>query len=214
LNVDPTKIEVVYQGCHPNFKRTVTADQILRVKTKYRLPEQFILNVGTIEERKNLLVLVEALALLPESLRIPLVVIGRVTDYYQQVISRARKLGVFDRILFLTKASFTDFPALYREASVFVYPSLFEGFGIPLVEAIECGVPVITSQGSCFSEAAGPASRYVDPYRPEELAHQLQKVLENEGMRKNMVDESKNYIRKFNPEVIAAELNGVYKNLK
>jgi glycosyltransferase involved in cell wall biosynthesis len=213
LNIPASKIEVVYQGCHPNFKRAVTLQEISEVKKKYKLPEQFILNVGTIEERKNLLVLIEAFALLPKGMRIPLVVIGRVTEYYQRVVSRAKELGVFDEIIFLTHAVFSDFPALYKGSTVFVYPSLFEGFGIPLVEAITSGAPVITSQGSCFQEAAGADAIYIDPKNPHELASRLKDILGDATLRNRMVEKSSAYVRKFEPAEIASTLTRVYSSL-
>jgi glycosyltransferase involved in cell wall biosynthesis len=213
LNINPSKIEVVYQGCHPNFKRVITEQEISEVKKRYNLPDQFILNVGTIEERKNLLVLIEAFALLPKELRIPLVVIGRLTDYYQRVVSRAKTLGVLDEIIFLTHASFSDFPAFYKGSTVFVYPSLFEGFGIPLVEAITSGAPVITSQGSCFQEAAGADAIYIDPKNPQELASRLKDILSDAKLRSRMVEKSALYIRKFEPAEIASMLMRLYNSL-
>jgi glycosyltransferase involved in cell wall biosynthesis len=213
LNIHPSKIEVVYQGCHPNFNRVITQQEIAEVKKRYSLPEQFILNVGTIEERKNLLVLIEAFALLPKDMRIPLVVIGRVTDYYQRVILRAKELGVLDEIIFLTDASFSDFPAFYKGSTVFVYPSLFEGFGIPLVEAITSGTPVITSQGSCFQEAAGADAVYIDPKNPRELASRLRDILGDSKLRSRMVEKSALYIRKFEPAEISSALIRLYNSL-
>jgi glycosyltransferase involved in cell wall biosynthesis len=210
IHVDPAKIDVVYQGCHPNFKRIIDVDEVLRVKKKYNLPDQYLLNVGTIEERKNLIVLVQAMAQLPDLQRLPLVVIGRPTKYFEQVRNEAQRLGVLKHIIFLHQTAFVDFPAIYKGALVFVYPSLFEGFGIPLIEAITCGVPVITSTGSCFSEAAGPSAKYADPSNPDDLAAQLKIVLSDAALRQEMVKQSGLFIRKFEPEVIAADLDRIY----
>ncbi len=211
LSVDGSKIEVVYQGCHPNFKRTYTQEAIHAIQTKYNLPQQYLLNVGTIEERKNLMLLVKAMALLPKESRIPLVVIGKMTDYYFLVAEEARKLGVIKDIRFLPDVPFSDFPKIYQGAQVFVYPSLFEGFGIPLIEAIESNVPVITSTGSCFSEAAGPNAIYVDPTNEHELASQILNVLDNHQLREKMITSSKLFIEQFNPEIIAQKLNRLYQ---
>lgn len=213
LNIDRDKIEVIYQGCHENFKRAVSADEVSIVKQKYNLPNEYILNVGTIEERKNLGVLVKSLALLPETLRIPLVVLGRFTPYTKHVIEEARRLNVLNSIVFLHNASFSDFPAIYKGAKIFVYPSLFEGFGIPLVEAIEVGVPVITSTGSCFHEAAGPSAKYINPHQADELSAALTTILESTQLQQTMVAESKAYIEKFTPEKIAHDFNRLYSDL-
>jgi glycosyltransferase involved in cell wall biosynthesis len=138
------------------------------------------------------------------------VVIGRPTKYFEQVRNEAQRLGVLKHIIFLHQTAFVDFPAIYKGALVFVYPSLFEGFGIPLIEAITCGVPVITSTGSCFSEAAGPSAKYADPSNPDDLAAQLKIVLSDAALRQEMVKQSGLFIRKFEPEVIAADLDRIY----
>lgn len=212
LKVDPDKVQVVYQGCHPNFKRRTTAEERERVKIKYNLPGTFILNVGTIEKRKNTSILIEAMSLLPDSLQIPLVIIGRGSRYMQEIIELAGKRNILHKVHFIHKASFADFPAIYQQASMFVYPSLFEGFGIPLLEAIASGIPVITSQGSCFSEAAGPDSLYINPHAPEELARKIQFVL-NDAHREDRIDRSRMYIRKFEPAVIVQQLDHLYRSL-
>jgi glycosyltransferase involved in cell wall biosynthesis len=210
LKVNPKKIVVIYQGCHPNFKQKVTAEGIALVKKKYQLPDQYILNVGTIEERKNILVLIRALALVPKSQRLPVVVVGKQTEYFDKVKEEAVRLGVIDDLQFLHNARFADFPTIYHGATVFVYPSLFEGFGIPLIEAIESGIPVITSKGSCFSEAAGPASVYVDPKNFEELAQQLTRVTGSEAIRKEMIKKSREYISRFSGEIISKQIFDIY----
>ncbi len=213
LRVDPSKIRIVYQGCHVNFKRRLSPEEKSHIRTRYNLPSKYILNVGTIEKRKNLILIVKALAAMPEGSRVPLVVIGKRTEYFRYVVEEAGRLGVIDYIMFLENVPFVDFPGIYQSAEVFVYPSLFEGFGIPLIEAIESGVPVITSVGSCFREAAGPAAVYVDPLDADELGDQLGKVLEDDDLREGMIRESSVYIQMFQPEVIAAELIALYRSL-
>jgi glycosyltransferase involved in cell wall biosynthesis len=213
LKVDPAKIEVVYQGCHPNFKRHISEAEKRNVKLKYNLPDRYILNVGTIEVRKNIKVLIEALAMLPKEERIPLVVVGKATPYLKEVIVSASKLDVLDNIIFIHNASFQDFPAIYQQAEVFVYPSLFEGFGIPLVEAIESGVPVVTSTGSCFREAAGPDALYADPDSPEELSFHLKNILTHPALREKMISESKKYTLRFSPQNVAKDMMTVYNQM-
>ncbi len=207
------KIKVVYQGAHPNFDTIRTEQELARVRLKYNLPGQFILNVGTIEQRKNLLVLIRALSFIPETLRMPLVVIGRKTQYFQQVEQEIAARKLQKHVIFLSDASFADFPAIYQQATVFVYPSLFEGFGIPLVEAIKSRVPVITSTGSCFSEAGGPASIYVHPENAEGLAQQIVLVSQSEELRNRMVTESLRYIEQFSPPNIASKMHAVYQSV-
>ena len=210
LGVSDAKIDVVYQGCHPQFKTKKSSEEIEAVKRKYRLPNQYILNVGTIERRKNVILAVQALGLLPPASRIPLVIMGRETPYKKSVIAAAKQAGTLESILFLHDASFPDFPAIYRGAQLFVYPSLFEGFGIPLVEALESGIPAITSKGSCFTEAAGPESIYVDPGDIEDMALHMNRLLSDSGLRQRMIISGKKFVEKFSPSTIASQLMSVY----
>lgn len=211
LKINPEKIDVVYQGCHPSFKKQFSVAEIEKVKTKYKLPEGYILNVGTIEERKNVLLLIKALLQLPKDLKSHLVVIGRATKYKTRITEEAGRLGVGERITFLHNVSFADLPAIYQGARIFVYPSIFEGFGIPIVEALESSVPVIAATGSCLSEAGGPGSIYINPSDEGELAEQIKKVLTDNELRTRMIASGKNYIEQFEPKVIAEKLLSIYK---
>lgn len=213
LQIDPLKIEIIGQGCHANFKRRCSAVELSQIKVKYKLPSNYVLSVGTIERRKNILVIVRALARFSKESRMPLVVVGKKTEYFKEVVEEARTLNVLDSIQFLENVPFEDFPGIYQGAQVFIYPSLFEGFGIPLLEAIESQVPVIASRGSCFKEVAGPSSIYVDPMNAEELKSQLCAVLENSDLSSKMVTDSTAYVRKFQPKVISANLISVYEAL-
>lgn len=211
LKVEEGRIEIIYQGSHPNFKRQRSAAEIDSVVKKYQLPGDYILNVGTIEKRKNLLVLIKALSMLPREARIPLVILGRRTDYFKEVLDVAKRLKVVDTIFFPQNVRFDEFPAIYQKARLFIYPSLFEGFGIPLIEAIESRVPVITSFGSCFSEAAGPSSIFVDPNDEEALAYEINKILMNPTLANSMIADSYAYIQRFEPVVIGKKIIEAYK---
>ena len=211
LNIDPSRIEIIYQGSHPNFKRKLTAAEIESVARKYSLPSDYILSVGTIEKRKNLLLVIKALSLIPKEKRIPLVILGRPTEYFKEVLAAAKELKVLHNIVLPQNVPFQDFPAIYQKARMFIYPSLFEGFGIPLVEAIESRVPVITSFGSCFREAAGPSSIFVDPHDEEALAAEMDRLLSDSVLAKAMVTASSQYIQKFEPAVIGRKIMEVYK---
>lgn len=213
LKIQPSKIEVVYQGCHPNFRKTLSPEKIKEIKAKYNLPDQFILSVGTIEERKNVIVLIKSLALLPKEFKIPVVIIGRPTPYKEKIIAQATQLGVMEWVRFLHDVSFTDLPGIYQSAQVFVYPSIFEGFGIPIVEALESSVPVISSRGSCLTEAGGPGSIYVDPNSEEELTFHLKRVLKDDQLRSQMILTGKRYIEQFEPAVIANKLMATYRSV-
>ena len=135
---------------------------------------------------------------------------GRETAYKREVVNLANTLGVGHLVTFLHGVPFNEFPGIYQSAHLFVYPSLFEGFGIPILEAIESGIPVITSTGSCFREAGGPASAYVDPSHAEELAYQIARISEDESLREDMIKKGREYARQFQPAKIAADLFHVY----
>jgi len=207
LGVDESKLCVVYQGCHPQFYGKVSTEAVTK---KYALPGKFILYVGTIEKRKNAGVIIRALAQMTD--KVPLVIVGRATKYKAELEALIERHGLSSQVIFIHDAAFADLPAIYQAASLFVYPSVFEGFGIPIVEAIASGVPVITSNGSCFSEAGGPDCIYINPSNHEELADAMTMVLDNSNLRATMTDASRKYIERFAPAVIAAELMKIYRN--
>jgi len=156
FGTDPQKIEVVYQTCDPVFRNLLENNNKELVRKKYSLPDKYILYLGTIEKRKNALTLVKAY--LNESRNIPLLIAGRSTDYLKEINDYLKLNPAGDRIIFRHNIESADLPALYQSASLFVYPSVFEGFGIPILEALYSGVPVITSTGSCFAETGGDAA--------------------------------------------------------
>jgi glycosyltransferase involved in cell wall biosynthesis len=205
LNVDENKLRVVYQGCHPSFFKK---SEVVPVREKYELPPEFILYVGTLEKRKNAGLILKALSRM--KYKIPVVLVGKPTKYIAELEGLIKRYNLRDRVKFIYNAAFADLPAIYQAASLFVYPSVFEGFGIPIVEAIASDIPVITSNGSCFSEAGGPNCIYVNPSNPDELADSMTMVLQNNGLKATMIGESKAYITKFAPAVIASELMKVY----
>lgn len=203
------KIDVVYQGCANNFKRPVSEKQLQNVREKYELPEQFILYVGSIEERKNLLLAVRALRRLNRPVK--LVAIGKRTAYTQRVEQYISTHQMENSVTLLTGISTQELPAFYRLATVFVYPSFFEGFGIPILEALCCGTPVIAAKGSCLEEAGGPGSLYVDPNNPDELTQALERVLDDPHLRRRMIDEGLTHAHHFDDEQLFRNLYNVYE---
>jgi glycosyltransferase involved in cell wall biosynthesis len=211
LKIPREKISVIYQGCQPQFKLRLPEGEVNFVRKKYGLPGEYMLNVGTIESRKNLAVLVDAMALIEKSSRLPLVVVGRKTEYVREIMDKIVAFKLQSEVMFIHNIDFLDLPAVYQGATVFVYPSLFEGFGIPILEALQSGLPVITSEGSCFHEAGGPATRYVNPVDPEALAHALLEVMEKDSVRAKMISDSTDYIKRFEADVIANEVMNLYR---
>lgn len=210
LGIDPKKIEVIYQGCDPSFAIEQTAAQKSAVKEKYNLPKHFILSVGTIEERKNLLLTVKALKNIDG---IMLVVVGKETKYTEQVKAYITANNLNQRVMFLKDVTFAELPAIYQLASVFVYPSRYEGFGIPVLEALNSGTPVIAATGSCLEEAGGPDSLYVSPDDDTNLAEKLNKVLSDDGLRQHMITKGRTYAANFTNDKLSLQLMQLYQNI-
>ncbi len=209
LRVDPSKIKVIYQGCHHLFKTEQSQSFINVVRDKFKLPNQFVLNVGTIETRKNLLSAVKAI----KNIDTVLVVVGGKTPYYQDVKEYIEAEKMQDKVLFLRDVALQELVAVYQMAHVFVYPSIFEGFGIPIIEALYSKTPVITSTGGCFSEAGGPHSIYINPLDVKELERKIIEVLTDLELRNTMMDRGYEFVQKFNDKVIAEEIMNVYKEM-
>lgn len=205
------KVEVVYQGCSPIFRHVVDQEQSMQTLAKYRLPKEYILSVGALEERKNHLLILKALA--SHSIDIPLVIIGNETSYAPVLRKFIHEHHLDSQVTLLTGVPFTDFPTLYQAASAFIYPSLFEGFGIPILEALCSHVPVIAATGSCLEESGGPHSCYISPDSPDELAFQLERVLNDETLRNEMIIHGDEYSQQFTDEAIAKRLWAVYEPL-
>lgn len=212
FGTDTNKIKVIYQSCNPAFAQEYPEEEKLRVKKKYNLPGEFILYVGTIEERKNLLAVIRAL---PQLSGISLVAAGEKKQrYFSKVSEEISRLNLVKRIIFPSKVDSHDLPILYRLAKVFVYPSLYEGFGIPVLEAISSGVPVAASRRASIPEAGGANSLYFDPLNAEELVHKIKSLLDDSGLRKEMAEQGKIHAANFSPQIISRQLMELYKSMK
>lgn len=197
LKVDEKKIKVHYQSCAPIFYESLSAEKIEEVKSKYGLQRPYILNVGAFEERKNQLTLVEAFAMAANKIEADLVLVGQGKAYKAKVEERVAALKLSDRVKILNSVHHEELPGLYQGASVFCFPSLFEGFGIPIVEALFSKTPVITSHGSVFPESAGPDAVFVEPLSPKSIADALVQVLNDESLRSRMISGGLKYVQRF-----------------
>lgn len=187
-DVRPEKIEVIYQGTDPLFSSPVRDDDILNVRKKYNLPESYLLYVGSVISRKNLITIIRAMNRIPAGDRLPLVIIGKGGSYAETVKREAEQLGLTPFLIWLGSPSFADFPSIYKGARMMIYPSFYEGFGLPVVEAMAVGIPVITSNQSSLKEAGGDAAFLIDPASPDELAHAIQTVQSDETRRQQMIE--------------------------
>ncbi len=209
LGIPENKISVVYQGCHQAFKESYTAAKKTALIKKYQLPKQFILNVGTIEARKNILVAVKAL----KNIDTTLVIVGRKTAYTKEISTFIKQNKLEQKVIFLEGLSPEELAILYQLADLFIYPSLFEGFGIPIIEALFSKTPVITSIGSCFPEAGGPSTCYINPTSVDEVAKAICKILDDKVLQQKMTNDGFKYVQKFTDETIAKNIIKIYQAL-
>ena len=204
-------IDVIFQSCSPRFADEVSPQFLADVRGCYALPGRFMLTVGTVEERKNVLLAVRALPHLPDDVH--LVAVGRPTPYSQRVLQLAAKEDLAPRVHFLHGVPDADLQALYQMAEVFVYPSRYEGFGIPIIEAIHSRLPVVAATGSCLEEAGGPDSLYVSPDAPEALAAAVRQVLRGNPDRDERISRSRDYVRRFEGSDVAGQVLDIYRQL-
>jgi glycosyltransferase involved in cell wall biosynthesis len=221
--INPEKITVCYQSCNPIFEKTITDIEKQRVKEMYQLPDQFFLYVGSIIERKNLLAICKAINLLKEKNNIPLVVIGNGDKYIDTVKKYIAENDLTDKIILLseteaarTSANFksaVDFPAIYQMATALIYPSIYEGFGIPVLEALWSRLPVITSNLSCLPETGGDAAYYVNPYNENNIAEAMYTIATNISLRNEMGIKGLQHAQNFTQQKCAANVMEVYKKV-
>ena len=210
-HVPASKITLIYQSCSTFFKLPVSEDLLQKVNADYELPSRYIVSVGTIEERKNIALAVKALPLLPSDLH--LVIVGRRTPYADTVIREAEALQVARRVHILTGVPNSDLPAIYQMAEACVYPSRYEGFGIPIIEAIQSGLPVVACTGSCLEEAGGPDSLYVSPDDVEGMAQVIRRSLKGAEGRDERIRRSQQYVHRFEGTDVASQVLSLYEEL-
>ena len=211
FDAEPAKVEVVYQGCNNIFREKISEETISSVKNKYNLPDNFLLNIGAIEKRKNLETIIRSIHI--GKIVLPLVVIGGKSSYLEEIKSLIAELKLEKQILFLHHVETKDLPAIYKMSELFIYPSMFEGFGIPILEAICVGTPVITSKGSCFKETGGESTIYVDYNNAEEMSFEINRVLSDHVLSENMIEAGLKHADLFTDDKVASNLIKVYNNL-
>ena len=202
-DVSEDKITLIYQSCAPRFSTPSSV-----------APSPFgryVLSVGSIEPRKNTLLALKALTYIPSD--VSLVLVGRHTKYTDQLIAYAKTHQLESRLKILHGVPDDQLPALYAGAECFVYPSVYEGFGIPIIEAISCGLPVVACTGSCLEEAGGPDSLYVAPDDVLGMGNAIRSCLKGAEGREQRIQRSMDYIRRFSGNDVAAQVVEVYKNL-
>jgi len=208
LSVPEEKIKVIPYGCSGKFRLIEDKEELRRVRRKFSIPEAFILYVGAYKFHKNLFNLFRSYAnLSPE---IPLVLSG---NGNKELRSLSKRLGIERRIIFIGDIQDDDLPAVYNSAVLFVFPSLYEGFGLPPLEAMACGCPVVVSNVASLPEVCGDAAYYVDPYNVESIAEGIHKVLTDEFLRQSMIEKGLERAKLFSWEKSAREHIKVFEDI-
>jgi glycosyltransferase involved in cell wall biosynthesis len=212
LGVDADKIEVIYPGVEERFHPMEDQAHLKEVRRRYNLPPRFILGLGTLQPRKNFARLIQAYSLLIT--RYPslhLVIAGGTGWFYEEIFAAVEQLGLEEKVIFPGFVADGDLPALYNLADLFVFPSLYEGFGLPPLEAMACGTPVITSDTSSLPEVVGEAGLMVEATDVKALAEAMKRALEDNALRERMITKGLEQAGKFTWEKAAAKLLSLYE---
>jgi glycosyltransferase involved in cell wall biosynthesis len=208
FGVDSNKIEVVYQSVSPVFFGNEPSEDL---RAKYNLKKQFILSVGTHEPRKNQLSILKAIK--AEKLDIQMVFVGKQTSYTKKMLRYVSENSMKSQVRFLNNISENDLHELYQLANLSVYISFFEGFGLPVLESMASGCPVITSNVSCLPETAGGAAILCAPNDSDELRKHIKSIVENEKLRNELVAKGKERAKLFHPEHFAEKMISLYNEI-
>jgi glycosyltransferase involved in cell wall biosynthesis len=211
FGIDEQRIHVVYQSCDERFEQQVPPAQIDECKQKYNLPAQYILYVGSITERKNVLTLLQAYSQIRHKIAMPLVIVGNGGEYLKKIKHYIEQEHLQQSVLLCTSVSNADLPALYQAAYCFVYPSKYEGFGIPLVEALKSGTAIITGNVSCLPEVTQKAALYVNPDSVQSIANALEQLCLHSDTRLNLLEEGRKQAQKFSTQAFVRDTIAVYK---
>lgn len=213
FGIPEEKVVVTHEAADEIFKPLKDAAKIASIKAKYKIPNEFVLFVGTLEPRKNIIALIKAFSLMKDKIEHKLVVVGKKGWLYTEIFEQVAKLGVEDRVVFTGYVPDEDLVWIYNACDVFVYPSVYEGFGLPVIEAMACGAPVITSNTSSLPEVAGNAAILVNPQNIDEISTNIMKVLEDDNLKKQLSQKGIEQAKKFSWKKTAEKTLAAYMSL-
>ncbi|MDP2638058.1 MAG: glycosyltransferase family 1 protein [Candidatus Levybacteria bacterium] len=206
------KVAVTYPGIKIMSDNKYEFANMDELKIKYRIEGKYLLFVGTLQPRKNIVRLIEAFSKIKNNIQ--LVIVGKKGWLYEEILEAPRKYGVENKVKFLDFVPDEELPSLYKNALGFVLPSLYEGFGLPVLEAMKYGCPVITSNISSLPEAGGDAALYIDPEKVSDIASKMQLLIDDEKLRNNLIEKGYKQVKKFSWEKTARETLSALEGLK
>jgi glycosyltransferase involved in cell wall biosynthesis len=215
FNLPPEKVAVIYQTVNDTFKKIYTKADFHQVEKLYQLPNRYFLSVGSITARKNLLSALKAWKGLPTEYQWPFLIIGKPNRKYFKKIKEELELFkeiYSDKIIFKNVTN-DHLPIIYQNAEIFIYPSYFEGFGIPVLEALYSGTPVITSKTTSLAEVGGPGAYLVDPANFEEIKEGILFFMQNGEQKKSAVNKGLEHIKNFDAQLVTDKLVRIYQSL-
>ena len=212
LGVPDEKIKVIYPGVNAEFSPQ-EEESVERVKDKFRINKRYILYVGKFEPQKNIIRLLETFQRVSMLEDVVLVMAGPINWYYYIVRKKAEELNLSDKIVFAGFVKDDEMAALYSGASVFYFPSLYEGFGMPVLEAMACGTPVVTSPSCSIPEVAGDAAIFADPSSPKEMADAIGRCMNDQALRDGLISKGRKRSEFFSWDKTAAKTLEVYQGL-
>ncbi len=210
--VDPSKVTVTYMGYDNSRFKPQAKQKIDVVKKKYKLPEEYIIFIGTIQPRKNIEFLLEAFSKLGNQ-KLKLVIVGRKGWLFEQIFQKVKELQLASEVIFTGYVSNADLPALLSGAKLYVSPSLWEGFGIPTIEAQACGVPTVVSSVSSLPEVVGESSILINPKSVESISQGMIKVIRDNSLETRLIQDGFQNARRFSWEKCAQQTLSVLEKL-
>ncbi len=215
FGIDEHKIAVIYHGIDSQYKSCEDKKEAVTILKKYGISDKYILYVGRIQARKNILRLIRAFQLLKQKTRLEhkLVLVGKMMWESKDINKEIDKLDIREDLILTDHASYSDLPCFYNKADAFIYPSLFEGFGLPPLEAMACGTPAIVSNVTSIPEVVGDAALFVDPYDISSIAEGMEKLLSNDNLKKDLIKRGFHRAKQFSWKETAKKTLSVYEQV-
>jgi glycosyltransferase involved in cell wall biosynthesis len=198
-------------SCSPHFFTKFNSEEKEKIKKIYKLEDEYLLCVATLEERKNQLLIIKAIKLLSKENTPKLVLVGRRTKYVEQLLNFIHKENLQSRVQLIHNVQTEHLPAIYQSAKIFIYPSVYEGFGIPILEAMHSQTPIITIEKTTMQEIGQDACMYCNSQDEQLLAFQIKELLSSETLQQELIKKGNERVKKYTSEIITRELMEIYK---